>query len=292
MGFSTELLAPAAAKTGLYVSEFHSTSIFGYSAKNKKNKPATCTESGVSYPNQIAVDGKGNLIDPDGGTHTVIIFQGPGMCGAKAATISDPYGQPADAASSDAVTGEVAVANIDDNNSLAGSISVCTVAKGCTSNLTNPSIYTLAAVAMSKNGDCWGDASDVSNAAHLVYFKKCAGAGTVATGFFNASSGGIDIDGAGNLVTVDVSSNKVNVYSGCNPACGRVATSALLADGGADFGRLNKKGTMYATGDYVLGQIDIYRYSAGTLSYAYSFNDGLNQSLIVEGVAYNPRSSE
>ena len=100
--------------------------------------------SPVSSVNDIAVDGKGNLIDPDGGTRTVIVFKGPGMCGPSIGSVSDPYGQPSDAASINAATGTIAVANIF-GTSGPGSISLCTLPGGCFANLTNPHMDEVAA---------------------------------------------------------------------------------------------------------------------------------------------------
>jgi hypothetical protein len=295
--------APASAMRGIYVSEVSGTSIFGYQTKNKKNNGPRCTVPfAVAYPNDIDVDGAGNLIDPDGGTRSIIIGQGPDMCGAEAASISDPYGQPNDASSANALTGTIAVGNVIGNGRGAtGSISVCTVAGGCTVNLTNAAMDEVAGVAMANNGDCWGDAFNSSSAATLTYFAGCAGAGVQASGFTNTSYGGIDLDKFGHLVTIDIFDpagvSAVDVYSGCNPVCTLIGGPFPL-EGDAVFGHLNKGSSRFATGDYVNGQVDLYKYhssktGAGTsLTYEYSFNNGLNPSQGVEGVAYDPRSKQ
>jgi len=291
--------APATAMKGIYVSEDSGTSIFGYKTINKKNKAPRCTVPfAVSHPDDIDVDGAGNLIDPDGGTRSIIIGQGPDMCGAEAASIHDPYGQPTDASSANAITGKIAVANIIGSSSgPPGSISVCTVAGGCTVNLTNAAMYLVIGVAMANNGDCWGGAQNYGSAATLIYFAGCAGAGVQASGFTNTSFGGIDLDKFGHLVTVDFAAVAVNVYSGCNPVCTLIGGPFPL-EGGAVFGHLNKGSSKFATGDYVNGQVDIYKYhssktGAGTsLTYEYSFNNGLDASKEVEGVAFNPRSKQ
>jgi len=56
-----------AAKGGIYGSQFLASIINGYPHKNTSNGPPTCS-LGANYANGVAVDGKGNLIDPDGGT--------------------------------------------------------------------------------------------------------------------------------------------------------------------------------------------------------------------------------
>src|SRR5690242_2413919 len=162
-GFVFGRPGPAASgKGGIYAGEFYGTSVFGYQRKNTSNNPPECTIGGVSYVNGMAVDGVGNLIEPDGGTRSVNIFQGPGMCGSLAGNIADPYGQPSDASSPDAINGKIAVGNIFDNSSASGSISICTLAGGCTDNLMNAAMYKVAGVAMDNSGNCWASAEDVS----------------------------------------------------------------------------------------------------------------------------------
>ena len=58
-----------AAEGGIYGSTFYLTTINGYPHKNVGNGPPMCSLTG-SYVNGIAVDRKGDLIDPDGGTAT------------------------------------------------------------------------------------------------------------------------------------------------------------------------------------------------------------------------------
>jgi len=277
-----------AAQGGIYGSQFFASIINGYPHKNTSNGPPTCS-LGASYVNNVAVDGKGALIDPDGGTRTVIVYAGPGMCGSMVGSFADNYGQPSDASSADASTGTIAVGNIFDTSG-AGSISVCTIT-GCTSNLTNPNMYEVAGVAMANNGDCWGSATNSLGTATLTYFAGCAGSGAAASGWQNTYFGGLDIDANGNLVAVDAFTPAVRVYSGCNPACTLVGGPfPLLND--AVFCHLNKQSMTLACGDYALGQIDVYYYSPTSLTYWYSFNNGLSPSDDVEGVAYNPRSRQ
>ena len=89
----------AEKRRGLYVSTNSSSTMWGYPYQNSENKPPICTVPwNVAVPYDIAVDGKGNLIEPDDNSQTINIGAGPGMCGRKLATISDPYGYPIDAA--------------------------------------------------------------------------------------------------------------------------------------------------------------------------------------------------
>ncbi|MFY9738797.1 MAG: hypothetical protein WAK11_07045 [Candidatus Cybelea sp.] len=282
-------------KNGIYVAEYYGSTIVAYKTRNTHNAPPACTVPfTASYVNDVAADDAGNLIDPDGGTHSIIVGHGPDLCGPMAATIADPYGQPADASSLDALHGRIAVANIFDNDSMPGSISVCSVAKGCTSNLTNRAMYEVVAVAMDKKGDCWASAIAAypSFTPALVYFKKCAGDGITATNYHNSFYGGLDFDSDGNLVSLDLTFNtkgRVFVYSGCDPACKIVGGPFALYDE-AVYGHLNKNSTLFATGDFQLGQVDIYNYAPTKITYRYSFNSGLMYNLYPQGVTYSKRA--
>jgi hypothetical protein len=276
---------------GIYVSQFYGTTIYGYPHKNTANNPPECSISGNEAVNDIAVDGKGNLMVPDGEARAIYVYQGPGMCGSEVGSpISDPYGQPSDAASADAVNGTIAVGNIFDSSG-AGSISICTMSAGCTQNLTNPNMYEVAGVAMDNSGNCWASATNSAGTATLTYFAGCTGSGQAATGYMNTYYGGLDIDKNGNIVSISAFDNNVYVYSGCNPACTLVGGPYTLTNE-AVFGHLNKQSMTFAVGAFGNGSADVYYYSPSALTYWYSITNGLSASLDTEGVAYNPRSEQ
>ncbi|MFY9720271.1 MAG: hypothetical protein WAK16_11590 [Candidatus Cybelea sp.] len=278
--------------SGIYVSLFGGTDILGYPANNKGNKGPTCTVTGVSSVNDVAVDGKGNLMDPDGGSGYLMLFKGPGMCGKSLGVIADSYGQPSDASSLDAATGKIALGNIRDKSSSNGSLSVCTLKAGCTANLTNADMYEAGGVAMANNGDCWVDAKPTSSGgAALIYFKGCAGAGKIATGFKSTYYGDIDIDNSGHLVIIDEMALAVYIYSGCTPKC-KVIGGPFSLKAESFFGKLNKANTDYAAVDRTDGVVDVYSFSEKGIKYEYEFSKGLTASLAPEGVAQNPRSKQ
>lgn len=285
-------LEPSAKSAGgIYASEVYATNIWGFPEKNNHDRKASCIVKHVQGANGIAVDASGNLIDPDGGTDTVIVFKGPKMCGPKAGSVKDPYGQPSDAASADAVDGTIVIANLFDTNKTPGSVSRCTLAHGCTTNLRNANMDEVAGVALARNGDCWASASNAKGTATLTYFKGCAGSGKKASGYRNAYYGGLDIDKAGNLVSLSYANAKLYVYRGCNPKCALVG-GPFGMKGQATFGHLNANSSKLVTGDFQYGQIDVYNYSPAKVRFAYSFNRGFNLSEDVEGAAFDPRSGE
>jgi hypothetical protein len=294
--------AKGSAPGGIYVNQFYGTAVFGYQHKNTGNNPPMCqvqtgTSSATSSVNGIAVDGKGNLIVPFGvnattGYASVNVYQGPGMCGKQIGSVTDPYGQASDAFSFDAVNGTIVVGNIFDTGGAAGSVSVCTLAGGCTVNLTNAQMYKVAGVVMDKSGNCWASAEDSYGVGNLTYFASCTGAGQAATGFMNTDYGGLDIDASGNLVSVDKAGLQVFVYKGCNPACTLVGGPFPL-QGESVFGAVNHQSMAFVAGDTLNGTADVYYYTPTSLTYWYSIsNNGLSVSLTVEGVAYNKSSKQ
>lgn len=281
---------------GTYVSEFDTSSILGYPANNKKNNGPICTINGVAFVNDVGVDGKGNLMVPNPGNVTggeaLDIYQGPTMCGKPIGSISDPYGQPSDATSPNAVTGQIALGNLVGSGSTAGSLSICTFKGGCTVNLTASNYFHVGGVGMSNAGDCWIDVkTSASGGVELVYYKGCAGNGTIASGFKQTYYGGIDIDKSGNLVIIDDMAEDVYVYSGCNPTC-TVVGGPFPLKGESFWGKLNYANNQLTAVERTNAVVDVYSYSPKNIKFLYSYNSGLSASLLPNGVAVNPRSKQ
>jgi len=282
--------APSSAIKGSYASEFYGGFINGYTKNNSANNPSICTVSDASV-NNFGVDGQGSLIVP-AAFSGVQVFN-PGMCGTLAATITDSYGQASDAASIDAMTGPIVVGNI-----LGPGFAVnCTVASLTCTQLTPGSagIGEIAGVAMDAAGNCYADSYNAAfTAVILTYWAGCTGTGQVATGFLNTGYGGVDVDNKGNIVTFNwhgSAGTDLWVYSGCNPACTSVSDNTLT-NNSALFGHIGKQGQRLIAGAYLAGQADIYSYTPTTLTYYYSFNNGLTASGLVEGAAYSPASKK
>jgi hypothetical protein len=275
---------------GIYGSTFYPTIINGYKGTDPKNGPPVCDLTGNSIVNDVAVDGKGNLIVPVGNPYTTIIYKP--NCGPEVGALGYTYylGQPSDAASLNAVTGTIIVGNIF-SLSGPGDISVCTLSLGCTTYLVNQNFYELAGVALARNGDCWGSGSNSRGTATMTYFKHCAGSGQAATGWKNTYYGGLDIDTKGNIVAVDAFVPQLWIYRGCNPAC-HVVAGPFALHGTTLFGHLNRAGSGWIGGDHQSGMLDVYKYSTKALTYEYSISNGLDASDDVEGAAFSPSSKQ
>jgi hypothetical protein len=249
--------------------------------------------TGIPYVDSVGVDMHGNLIVPIQ-SGTIEVFQGPGLCGKGLGDINDPYGEPVDVASADAVNGTIVVANAYDGkygSYYTGSVSLCTLKAGCTTNLTNPQFGEVEAVALAKNGDCWASAFDNQNKAILVYFKGCSGSGRVAVGFQNQTPGGLDIDNDGRLVSLSAWDANLWVYKGCNPKCITIGGPFPLGLALAFYGHVNEKATRFAVVDDFELTVNVYSYSPKKVTYLYSFGN-VSPSSPLGGAAYNPRSRE
>jgi len=287
-------IAPPQAERGIYVSQFNTGTVYGFTKNNSGNAPPICSVSPELSEYNIATDNFGNLIVPNGNSG-VDVYAGPGMCGAHIGHVDDSFGFASDAASISATTGIIAVGNLTDSGG-PGSISLCTLSAGCTVDLNNNfGMEDVGGVALAPNGDCWADALNVSGRAKLVYFAGCTGTGVTATGFVNNYYGGIDLDNKRNLVTVSLLGpssgppSVVYVYSGCNPACTLLSTTTL--NGLSMFGHVGRQNKRFVTGDLTFGDIEIYSYKSSGLSLLYSFDGGLGCAINdCEGAAYSPGS--
>lgn len=270
---------------GIYASDFIGGFVAGYSGSDKRNKPPACTIT-VEQPGVIDVDPADNLIVPGSlGTGyyqpSIIVYQGPGLCGPLIGSVPDTTGnQPRAVASLNARTGKIVVAESNPSTN-AGDLVVCTLAAGCGEPMRRPKIKggTLG-VAVAKNGDCWMSAEELQGsynppgAAALAYFRHCQGRGKTATGYKNPYYGGLFIDTQGNLGAVDLYDGTLYVYKGCNPVCmligGPFALQGLSVGAG-----LNRAGNKLAVADFGNQAVDIYAYTPTSLTYLYSINNGL-----------------
>lgn len=284
-------ISASANGKGIYVSDdsgVENRTVFGFTQRNRKNKPPICTlETGAG--GEVAVDNEGNVMLATGDAR-LFVFKGPDMCGSQVGAI-DTNGITLDAASADAATGKIIVGNFQMiNPSGSSDIQICSLAAGCSAQLTNPTMNELTGVALSKKGDCWGSGLSLGSTATLTYFKGCSGSGQSATGFKNRFSGGLDIDKDGNLVSIDQDQG-FWVYKGCNPKC-KVIGGPFPFEGSTTYGHLNEDSTALVAADWQYGQADVYAYSPTKITYKYSFNNGLSSHYGVSGAAYNPRSKE
>jgi hypothetical protein len=293
---------PALKPAGLYVGEFWADFVSGFQANNYANSPAVCTLP-AGYVNGAQGDSAGYLYLPNGYdpitySSDVIVYDKSknvlDTCAKEdGSPILDSGGQAADAVATGGPNGTIYVGEIANYTTGAGDVAVCSLSGGCTANLQNSTITAYAAgVTEDSSGNVYlsGDTGSPSapGAPVLVEFAGGTGSGTVLNGYVNKGYGGLMFDKRGNLLSIDVTADAVNVYGGCSTGtCSKISSLALTNSGGAIYGSLNKANTLLAIGDYINGTVDVYKlkYSVKKgygLAYDYSVSNGLAGSEDVE----------
>jgi hypothetical protein len=288
--------APTALRKGVYIAEYFTNEILGYAWVTRKNIPPICAIPGT-FVVDVATDKSGNLIDPDGGARTVTVFQGPQMCGPKLGSFADNDGQPSDAATRNAVTRTIYVANLQATNEPYGNVSVCTLAGGCSAVLSSPAIGgQLFAVAEDAQGNVYASGyphasgSGQGNGASLVWWKNGRGKAVQIAAYRNSTPGGLEVDAKNDLLALDTFAPALWVYTGCPETCKAHGPFALKGE--TVFGKLNAKLGIFEAADVEYGQVDVYRF-AGTkgVTYLYSYSNGMTPSGDVEGIAIDPAAA-
>lgn len=288
--------APDAAKDGIYVSSYGDPTVLGFRSHYDRDhgRSPFCTifaRRGLNV--DISADPEGNLIVPRGRGDSVEVYRGPDMCGPKLGEFEDRYGWPAEAASFNAATGTIVIANLlNAEHQLPGNLAICTLKRGCTKELQLTVPGYGGAVALAKNGDCWVSIENAaSTAAAMDYWRHCTGRGEAVTGYKNASYGSLSIDKKGNLVSIDTYSGggQLWVYSGCNPSCTVVGGPFPLQDNPI-YGALNASGHTFGVMEAgsLGGTVDVYSYSPTKLTYKYSFATHYAPAAGPSGFAYSP----
>lgn len=285
--------APSSAIKGSWASGFFGVDVFGFPKNNSSNGPPTCELGDSGSVNGFGVDTKGDVIIPQAFSGVEVYAPG---CGSLLGTISDIYGQAADAAAIDAVNGTIIVGHI-------GTVAVCTLSSLTCTELSAPGLSGFTSVAMDKQGNCYAQGDNVDDVIELWYWPGCSGTPSNPTGFSEPGTfpGGLDIDNAGNLVAIsqentsDAVSGNSTVYSGCGTGtCTVVAGPTMLSPTGSgvdqDYCRLGRQNERLICGDASFSQVDVFTYlPSREPSYLYSFNNSMT-SVDVEAAAYSPSS--
>jgi hypothetical protein len=215
----------------------------GYSQTNRKISPPICTAPcGIDSAHDVAVDNAGNVILAEA-TGQVSIGQGR-RCAERT---SQPLPILSGRASTPAAPTRRTVRRGLDAVELsdAGERYRRLYRRG----RLHARAYQRLSIHAARRRDRWrrrllAHAVDVLGQPTLTEFRGCAGSGVVAKGFVNLTLGGIEIDKAGNLSTLDIvgasGSDALDVYRGCNPRCKLVSSNALKNP--AYFGHLNANG--------------------------------------------------
>ncbi|MBV8498210.1 MAG: hypothetical protein JO003_03040 [Candidatus Eremiobacteraeota bacterium] len=295
--------APAQAAKGSYVSQFY-TGVNGYPKNNSGNGPSICSV-GVFNVNGVGVDPSGNLITPsyNSGNEEVNFYNNNSLCGSLYTSISvSGQGEPVDAASNDAINGTSLIAG---NTGFGTSAWLCSAGSNSCSAITfsGTNVPTgFLQVAMDKGGNCYLDGYSSATGVPTLWVSTgtaslpCSGAWTIASGFSESYSGGLDVDNKGNLLVIAALNSSftvasATVYSGCATGTCTVLTGPTNLNGAGFYGRLGRQNERFIMSDQTYAQADVFSYQPGrTPVYLYSFNNGITPTGFIEGTAFSPSS--
>jgi len=247
--------------------------------KNSANGAPVCTSTSSTYGvNNVQSDSSGDLIVPD--ANAGIEVYGPpftsSSCGTLLGTISDGFGQAADAAATNATTGTIVVGHA------VGEVAVCTLASLTCTELTS-STTGFTQVAMDSSGNCYADGANASGTTILEVYTGCTGTPVVATGFSETYLGGIAVDNKGNLTAIallgasDSLPSTVSTYSGCATGACTLYSGPTKLTGESIYGGIGRQNERFVTADLTTSEMEVYSYSSktGVGSMLYDFNNGL-----------------
>lgn len=269
----------------LYVSQFKSTAIGGYSAPNRRNHGPVCTVPGLHEVNGIGVDPTGTVWVPQQTSPTgpEIIASFGRHCGPRGIGLSDPSGFPFGIAFDS--HGTKYVQNVQDFGSKPGEIVV--YAHGAitpTAFLSDPEFTLVNAVGVDRNDNVYVLYLTRDQNGAIIEFPKGRMPGRPLRGFKMAGvpGGTLLFDTHRRLVVNNLSTRNIVVfappYDGSPQRIPLRGTSWQCA--------LNPPQTRLACADYQNGVIDIYAYPSG--EFLYDISTGLLAVQTTVGVAYDP----
>jgi hypothetical protein len=251
-----------------------------FTKNNSANGAPVCTSQSSTYGvNNVQSDSSGDLIVPDA-TAGIEVYAPPftgSSCGTLLGTISDSFGQAADAAATNAATGMIVVGHA------AGEVAVCTLGTlSCTELTSETTGFTQ--VAMDSSGNCYADGANGSGITILEVYTGCTGNPVVATGFSETYLGGIAVDNKGNLTAIallgasDGLPSTVSTYSGCATGACTLSSGPTKLAGESIYGGIGRQNARFVTSDLTNDEMEVYSYNGktGVGSMLYEFNNGLS----------------
>jgi hypothetical protein len=269
--------------------------IFAYTLSNvKHNAGWICEYFGPQTQYLIGVDFSNNLWIPQkvSGTGQLLTNELPPVTNScnidSILQIPDTDGQPGAVAFDR--KGGVYIENVVNTNGPGAGASVDVYAAGQTTPSTvlqEPNAYMAVDVAVDAQRNVYMSWIDSSKVGHVDEF----GGGQnppitlpMTTGFI----GGITFDADANLLVVDQTSGKIDVFS---KPYGKTPLATIQLGSFSLQCTFNHHRDHLYCGDYAQGSIDIYKYNSlnpGLTVYKYSWTNGLDPAEMVQGVALAP----
>jgi hypothetical protein len=285
----------------IVVSLQEETDVLNYSQTGSEGQKMTgpfCSITGQAYVTDMGEDSRKDLYIPNGATDTVNIFAPD--CGSQLGSYKVPYGQPVGIATELLTSKSVrrikpadsiiertqdAVFDLVGPSSSPGNVAMCTV-KGCSEELTDPSISEVIGGAFDGGGNVWASYINRESLPALIVWPNGKMPGEVVSGYVNAGPGGLEFDSTGNLVAIDSSLPGAYSYTCSAESATCTSNGSAVLNGNMVFGKIFAEGTAFDVADYTYGSIDVYSYPGFT--YQYSYIQGLKQSGLVLGLTGVP----
>jgi hypothetical protein len=264
--------APASVKRGVYVSQTNgggTSTLFGFGAHNRDDRRPDCTIAEPNSVEDIGSDASGNVYVPSIAGESVTVYAP--HCGSVIATFADKYGSPLGAVVRD---NTIYLANEN------GNVAVCALG-GCSSELTDPSIFQMTSAAVDPAGNVWAAYYDQRSAISLIVWRHASMPGHVVSGYVNNPvPGGILFDKHGGLISVAFGTAFTYGCSARRASC--TSTGLKQLQGASNFAALNAANTSIQVTDFSNTSVDVFSYPDFT--YSYSYDRGFDAGSSVQGI--------
>jgi hypothetical protein len=279
--------ATSPIKTIVVSLAFNATNVQNYAqtgADGQKMTGPICTIAGQEDVTDAGEDTAGDVYVPSGSTDAVTIFAP--NCGSRLGGYSVPYGQPVGIATylppaearrhvkpaTIVERTEDAVFDIVGPSDSPGNVALCTV-KGCSSDLTDPSIVEIIGGDIDSTGNVWASYINRESQPALIVWPNRKMPGKVVSGYANAGPGGLEFDTTGNLIAIDSSLPGAFSYT-CSAAYATCTSNGSWAlNGNMFFGTLTGGAHAFDIADYTYSTIDVYSYPGFAYQYSYLVHD-------------------
>lgn len=251
--------------------------VFEFGAQNDQNRAPKCSIVGLRNVIGIGSDSAGNVYIPGGATNTIRVYAP--LCGRIIAKIHDGFGAP---------MGAIPIANTICAPSTTG-VAVCNFS-GCTSNLTDASIFQITSAGVDSSGNVWAANYDRRDAIALVVWPRGAMPGRVVSGYAGTlSPGDIQFDKHDVLISVASPFATVSTFDCKIGPATCLKTGSFPLRNASNFGALNAANTDFQVADLRLDAVDVYAYPG--FAYEYSYDRGFRQGSSPVGITQIPAVS-
>ena len=279
--YGTALPSAASSIGRIYSSSYSNGTVVYYDKGAGPNNPVAGSLTGTfEAPENMAVDGSGNLYVANGDAQNVLVYS-PGSSNPSE-TLSAPDGFPVDVAV--AADGTVYAANVWGMAGNPGTVEV--YAKGSTSPtsvLRDSAFEEVVGVALDRTGNVF--VSYNANHGTDGFVEEFHKGSPIATKIKVGSAGGIGFDPYGHLLLIDRSASTLNVY-----ATGSTKPKRKLAlPGSSIYFKIGMHGKMLYIANFGQAEINAYDYTPNKLTLANTISNGITASSENLGIALSPQ---